>query len=345
MFVADTHLGFDLPFKPRVARRRRGPDFFANFERALEPALRGEVNAVVHGGDLLYRSRVPPKLVEMAMAPLRRVADTGVPVFLVPGNHERSRIPLTLLTTHPLVHIFHRPQTFRVRAQGLDLAFAGFPYQRRSVRRSFRDLLEDTGAHRADADIKVLCMHHCVEGATVGPSDYTFRSGDDVVRTADLPAGYAAALSGHIHRSQVLTRNLRGCAIATPVVYPGSIERTSFAEKDEPKGYMVLAFARAETPGGRLVQWRFQALPTRPMVTADVRVNGAGRAALESQLIAAIRKAPADAVLRLRIHGALVGAAGAAVSAANLRELAPPTMNVSVSFPGDKGIQGAGVME
>jgi DNA-3-methyladenine glycosylase len=38
LFLADTHLGFDLPERPRVDRRRRGPDFFANFVRALEPA-------------------------------------------------------------------------------------------------------------------------------------------------------------------------------------------------------------------------------------------------------------------------------------------------------------------
>jgi DNA repair exonuclease SbcCD nuclease subunit len=35
LLIADTHLGFDLPFRPCIKRRRRGPDFFANFERAL----------------------------------------------------------------------------------------------------------------------------------------------------------------------------------------------------------------------------------------------------------------------------------------------------------------------
>jgi hypothetical protein len=34
LLIADTHLGFDLPFRPRINRRRKGPDFFANFERA-----------------------------------------------------------------------------------------------------------------------------------------------------------------------------------------------------------------------------------------------------------------------------------------------------------------------
>ena len=52
LFVSDTHLGFDLPRKPRIARRHRGPDFFENFARALEPARRGEVDLVIHGGHL-----------------------------------------------------------------------------------------------------------------------------------------------------------------------------------------------------------------------------------------------------------------------------------------------------
>ncbi|MGD9302415.1 MAG: hypothetical protein PVI13_12635 [Desulfobacterales bacterium] len=39
LFLADTHLGYDFPFRPRIERRRRGPDFFANYERALQPAM------------------------------------------------------------------------------------------------------------------------------------------------------------------------------------------------------------------------------------------------------------------------------------------------------------------
>ena len=106
LLIADTHLGFDLPFRPRIRRRRRGPDFFANFERALMPALRGEVDAVVHSGDVLYRSKVPARLVEMAFEPLKQVADSGVPVYLVPGNHERSTVPHGHLAAHPYIHLF-----------------------------------------------------------------------------------------------------------------------------------------------------------------------------------------------------------------------------------------------
>gem|GEM_PF-5129920 len=96
LLVADTHIGFDQPPRPRIERRRRVHDFLANFERALEPAMNGLVDAVIHGGDLFFRSKVGAGLVEQAMQRLIAVARHGVPVFLVPGNHERSRIPLHL---------------------------------------------------------------------------------------------------------------------------------------------------------------------------------------------------------------------------------------------------------
>jgi hypothetical protein len=141
LLIADTHLGFDLPFRPRIKRRRRGPDFFANFERALMPALKGEVQAVVHGGDVVYRSKVPARLVEMAFEPLKKVADSGVPVYLVPGNHERSAIPHGQLAAHPNIHLFDRPRTYRLQSASGSLALAGFPFVRTGIRSDFLNQL------------------------------------------------------------------------------------------------------------------------------------------------------------------------------------------------------------
>ena len=60
LFLSDTHLGFDLPVRPRVERPRRGLDFFANFRLALAPAFEGKVDLVVHGGDLFSGAGFQP---------------------------------------------------------------------------------------------------------------------------------------------------------------------------------------------------------------------------------------------------------------------------------------------
>lgn len=333
LFLADTHLGIDQPLRPRVKRRRRGPDFFANFERALKQAIKGEADAVVHGGDLLYRSRVPAGLVDMAFAPLKAVADAGVPVFLVPGNHERSHIPHALLSIHPRIHVFDKPRTFVESIRGSKLALGGFPYCRQGVRARFRALVRETDLVNSQSDLRILCMHQCFEGSKVGPSGYTFRDAADVVRASDLPSSISAVLSGHIHRFQVLSRDLNNAALRAPVLYPGSIERTSFAEKDERKGYLLITLAADNAPIGRLQKWTFRELPARPMRQIEIDATRTNRSRLEQDINAAIQSAPQDAILQLRVRGRLTENQMGMLGAEQLRKMAPETMNVSVHLP------------
>jgi len=340
LLLADSHLGFDLPIHPRVERRRRGHDFLDNHERALAAARARKVDVVVHGGDVFHRSRVPPSLVFQAFRPLLEVAECGIPVFVVPGNHERSRIPHDRFAAHPKLHVFRRPETMVVETRRGPVALAGFPYERRRVREHFPQILEETGWRREEAGVRLLCMHHCVEGATVGPADYTFRGASDVIRCSDLPTDFAAVLSGHIHRHQVLRRDLLGRPLHTPVLYPGSVERTAFAEMGEEKGFMVLEFEPGGQ-GGRLVRHDFVSLPARPMLVRDLHPEAAPgmywlRDDLEAQLTATLADVHRDAVLRVRVHGRVPPEVRTVVAAPRLRCLAPPEMNLQVLLAEDR---------
>ena len=329
LLVADTHIGIDMPRKPKVARRRRGPDFLANFRRALEPALNGEVDIVVHGGDLLFRSKVPPETVEMAMMPLVEVASRGIPIYLVPGNHERSRIPTHLWANHPAIHIFDRPRTFVRKIHDRTIALAGFPFMR-DIRNRFGSVLRETGIDEVDADAAILCIHQAVEGAQVGPVDFTFRHGADVIRGRDIPEQFCAVLSGHIHRSQVLQQDLGGVSLGAPVVYPGAVERTSWAEREEAKRFGILTVeAERGSRVGRLSDIEWVSLPARPMVDVVLEPATEG-AALEAELRLRLSMLPADAVVRVHFDGQWTERAQVLLSAAKLRGLAPPTMNISL---------------
>jgi DNA repair exonuclease SbcCD nuclease subunit len=250
LFLSDTHLGHDLPVRPRSVRPRRGADFFESFEAALAPARAGKVDVLLHGGDLLYRSRVPAWLSDAALAPLRRIAEEGVPVLLLPGNHERGRVPHPLLALHRNLYVFDRPRTVVLQAGGVRVAFSGFPYAS-EVRDRFPTLLAQARAGAPAADVRLLCLHHCIEGATCGPGDFTFRNGPDVIKRAELPRDVAAILCGHIHRHQVLRADG-----LPPVIYSGSTERTSRAEAGETKGVVLL---RLDTDG--LLRHEFHPLP------------------------------------------------------------------------------------
>lgn len=294
LFFSDTHLGLDWPSRPKVERPRHGDALYANAERAVMRALAGDIDLVVHGGDLFHRPTVPLWVAERGYSLLKRVADREIPVAIVPGNHERGALPFPLLARHPQIHVFDRPRTVLVRAGGTRIALGGFPHGR-GVRAAFVDRLAATGLGRTSAEVSLLCTHHCFEGARVGVHEWVFRDADDVVRGSDVPP-VAAVLSGHVHRHQVLTRDLRGEPLAAPVLFSGSVERTSVAERGEPKGFLLLDFA-----GGRLVRWQFEELPMRPTYSAPHRQALAAHGRLAHDLERAGRVHPLRVIQTARV--------------------------------------------
>lgn len=325
LLCADTHLGFDEPVRPRVEKRRRGPDFFANFQRILDSALDGRVDLVVHGGDLFFRSRVPAQLVDRVYKMLIDFAAKGVPILIVPGNHERSMLPSSLYLNHPNIHVFAEPETKLFEFSGTKVTFSGFPCERKEVRKRFASIVNETEWSTIDADVRFLCLHQAVEGAQVGPSNFTFRKANDVIQMIDLPPEFDAVLAGHIHRRQVLFRD-RADGSAMPVIYPGSIERTSFAEKDEPKGYFVLTVGAPTTIGRRRLDYQFVQLPARPMEDIVIE-NGIDRRGLRAFLQSRLADLDPNSIVRFKCADGVPAEVRAALTGRFLREACPTTMN------------------
>jgi len=253
----------------------------------LDYAVQTQANMVVHGGDFFFRSKVHPAIVDRAYQALCNFAGCGIPILIVPGNHERSVLPPSLFLHHPNIYLFDRPRTYWFEIDGNRFAISGFPYVRR-IRDHFRQVFQDCESQRRSADHRLLCFHHAVAGAVVGPVGFKFGRGSDVISVNDLPDGFDLILSGHIHRHQVLS-------YATAVVYCGSIERTSFAERYEPKGFCELRFER----GRQSPDIHFHELPTRPMVEFD------GRGLDRRSLLASLEEVSVDwsprAIVRLHL--------------------------------------------
>jgi hypothetical protein len=243
----------------------------------------------------------------------------------VPGNHERSRLPASLFLHHRNISAFHEPSTFRFDLGGARVALAGFPSVRKNVRGGFPELIAATGLESSTADIKLLCMHQIVEGASVGPSGYTFRTGHDVVRQLDLPACCDAVLAGHVHRHQVIQVE-RGGGRSVPVIYPGSTERTSFAEAEEEKGYCTISFAAGSDGAWALKDSEFTPLPSRPMVTIELPVD-LTRDRIEDFLAGVAREVPPDAILRFRAGDGVPLATRHAFNTARVSACLPASVN------------------
>ena len=291
VFLADTHLGFDFPLRPKKEKRRRGIDFFNNFDYILEYAKKVKADLLIHGGDLFYRTLVPEPIVDMVYERIYKFAESGIPFIIVPGNHESSRLPVSLFMHHPNIYYFTGPQVFKFRLKNLTIDIAGFPCVRKDVKTKFPEFVEKIKSQLNRESVKILCMHQSIEGAKVGPSDYTFRYGKDVIPINDLPEEYDLFLSGHIHRTQILRTNDHKA-----ILYPGSIERTAFAEKDEEKGFYDIKIEKNKT-----ISYNFKKLYARPMVDVVLENENYSIEALKKEILQKINEIPDDSILRFKM--------------------------------------------
>ncbi len=242
LHLTDTHLGVRQQVRGAPAGWSRADDHMAAFDAALRPALRGEVDLVVHSGDLFDRSRPPPRAVALAAERLLSVV-TRVPVVLMAGNHDRRGLKRWLPHPDPNLHVIDRPTRVVVGS----VALAVVPFVR------------DADAWAAAAQIAtgggadLLVAHQAVHGARVPGFTFGVGAQRDTLGAHHLPPGTRWVMCGHLHPRQVTALG------EAWVVQPGSTERTHFSERGQVKGAAVWTL-------GRQIRHHFLDLPSRPMV-------------------------------------------------------------------------------
>jgi exonuclease SbcD len=294
LHVADSHIGAQLPARPRLHRPRRGDDFVDSFRSVLSHAIDGGVDLIIHAGDVFDSPSPSGRAMFEAGQPLLDVASSGVPVLIVPGNHERSAIPASLLLAHPNIHIASAPGTWSFDIKGIRVCVAALPCLRRRSAERFPEALSATAWHQRQSDVNILAVHQTFESATCGRGDFRFRSGEDVIERNAIPGGIDYVAAGHVHRHQVLdARDPAG----PPIVYAGSPDRISFAEKDEPKGCVIVSF------NGKGPEHTFVEHDVRPMCIVPLDVTGLPRRRIVEEALARIEALPPEAVAALRLTG------------------------------------------
>jgi DNA repair protein SbcD/Mre11 len=294
LHTADSHIGADLPVRGTGRQPRRGNDFVESFRLVLSRARAYEADLVIHAGDLFNRSEPRAGAVAAATEPLWQLAESGIPVVIVPGNHERSSLPGLLLLSHPNIHVVQQPCAVVLESNGMRVAIVGVPCVRRAAAGQFGAVVQEVGWDTNQAEINILAAHQIFEGTRCGPSNYCFRTGEDVVPREAIPPGFDYIAAGHIHRHQTLGGVTED---SPPIVYSGSPDRITFAEIGEPKGCVVVDFA-----DGR-VEHRFIEHDVRPTQVVPFDVSGLSGKAVGDRLLATVENLPSNALTQVRLTG------------------------------------------
>ena len=131
--TADTHLGFEITkiaqSDPR-GRRKRAESIFKNFVAIVEQALEMEADLFIHSGDLFNKYYIPREVLDELIRPFMDLVSAGIPVLLIPGNHERSQFPFDLFHGAKNVFVFDQAKSLCLTLDGYSVGIAGFPFIR-----------------------------------------------------------------------------------------------------------------------------------------------------------------------------------------------------------------------
>ncbi len=319
--TADTHLGFEVTRTPQAdarGRRSRAEAIYENFRTTVRHALEIEAELYIHSGDLFNKYYIPREKLDGLIGPIRDLSRRGVRVLIIPGNHERSQFPFDLFHGAGGVCVFDRPKSLVFSVGGYQLGVAGFPFIRENSRRTFVAALELTEYAQLRTDLNFLLTHQAFDQAVVGPAGFVFRAGrSDTVERSTVPLDFDYVAAGHIHRRQLLCHPLKPGVV---FAYPGSVQRISFAEKDEDKG-----FIEGEIRDNR-VELRFVPLPVHEMESVEIDVAGLSAADGERAIRDQFWRFDKDRVLRFKLTGAGKASEFPAIDFDRLRAEMPPIL-------------------
>jgi exonuclease SbcD len=293
LHFADLHLGVESygRLSPETGLSTRLEDFLKALDQVVDYALESMVDLVLFCGDV-YKSREPSPTQQREFARrIRRLAASGIPVFLLVGNHDlpnaiggatTPEIFDTLAVDN--VYVSNRPQIYRIPTASGTVQIASLPWLKRSAllaREETKNLTLDQIkqrlqqvlttkigdlAQQLDPDLpSILAAHVWVSGARIG-SERSMTIGQEpalLLSNVANPAFDYIAL-GHIHRHQVLQHS-------PPVVYPGSLERLDFGEEEDEKGFYLIELDKGA--GKREVSFDFHPITGRRFLTISINIE------------------------------------------------------------------------
>ncbi len=323
LHTADIHLGSNTygRLDAETGLNTRLLDFKRCFEFMVQRGLDEDIDLFLFCGDA-YRTADPSPTQQKVFAEcLRPIADAGIPIVMIVGNHDH---PVSFGKASALdifgfiqgdVHLFRRPEKAVIETKSGPLQLLAMPWPIRSMLLSkdehrkkapseVRDFIEElyagfiaNAAEECDPALPtVLAGHFSVVGAELAGSERTSLIAHEpkfgVGALALPPIDYVAL--GHIHRRQD-----RNAGHQPPVVYCGSIERISFKEWDDEKGF---ALVEIDVSGAeKKTTFSFVDTPARRFI--DVKVDAREAPAPTEAILAALAKQDvADAVVRVRYH-------------------------------------------
>lgn len=280
--LADTHLGFSALTRlcPDSGRNQRAVDVEHAFAAAIDQIIAaGDIDLVLHAGDVFHHSRPPMQTLIFFVRQMRRLEAAGIPTVVIGGNHDTPRLrnagsvlDLCAIACHN-VHFAtgYDWERFPLEIGGKRVVVTAVPHGAFTNEQPPNALFADVDA------VNLLVAHGSYNLAVT----HDRRGGADEIEEALLDARYDYVALGHWHVHERKREN---------VWYSGSTERIGLSDLAATPGYV-----RATLNGRGEARTEHVALPAREHLTLPI-VHGEGLAAdaIVAEVVRRLAREPAE---------------------------------------------------
>lgn len=272
LFTADWHLGSYRTGPDLPGLQGRLLDIQQRTREILNYALVQQIPKIIIAGDI-FRDRHPSMLHMTLFAEFLRDANrAGISVWIIPGNHDQSRMHGQVHALSPFmpllsgirdidrVSIFDEPVTCY-----LDKHILFLPYIKSPQRDTLQALINRCDISRIPQSL--LILHGAIEGSIL-KNMVEYEIFDEDVIPYDMVAGFKGVFAGHIHEQQHFNN----------VWYPGSIERLTFDDEGLEKYFLDVEFGESlqvfKVPLNARKMMTLKASQINEVEEDDIRVEG-----------------------------------------------------------------------
>ena len=310
---ADTHLREYGKFEPDYHLHSRTLDYLESMDIMIDAIIEDDVDLVVFAGDAFHSHNPNQNILYLFAEKISKITK-HCPVVMIPGNHDMpgpaykaSSIDVLGLEI-PGLTIANEYKNYTIKTKSGDIQISAFPFPMRQhilsegdLRRSKADtwanykekvsqLLQELSGSLDPLFPSILVGHFIVSGAS-----FTARPGmllDDEVEvnlTELAEGGWDYIALGHLHNHQEVFDD-------PPIVYSGSLDRVSFLDEHQDKGFVLIDILE----DGKVL-WEFISVDARTMVT--IKIDATGTKTPMESIISKIEEYDVDgAIVRVLIE-------------------------------------------
>ncbi|PIO48349.1 MAG: hypothetical protein CMR00_05310 [[Chlorobium] sp. 445] len=292
----------------------------------VQKALEEEIDLFLFCGDAYKEPQPTPTEQRIFACALRPLLDKGIPTVFVIGNHDYSNTAgrVNALQIFPDLHdkvYLFQDRIVKTLRQNLEkLGLSGYLGPRENmlagqkenlgktpeelnalVHEYYANFIENEAEKIRNKNLPypaILAAHIHVADAIISEGSERIKSRDPIFNVAALAKReFSYVALGHIHKHQDLNEGAVEHG-EPPVVYSGSIERITFSEEKDPKGFVIVEFDEHKRATYRHVQ-----TPARPMQTIKINIKEKGDHEVMQEILSTLSCCDTkDAIVRINIE-------------------------------------------